>query len=515
MVTPLSLDNLFTPATADEWNDEELSLANTLDLPTTTWQPGGVERVIFATVANVQQESDVAASIINQARFLDFAATGSVTYATADGETVTTLVTPDPSIPSQNPTGALGWLDVLSDSVYNVQRILLTFAGGTLGIVNTSVSTYGPFSAGTYRVTQPGATGSPGYTNTADLTIPPTAQVGGAVISSILSAGGLIEVTTGVHGLSDGDEVMIVGALGVPQLFVPYVVWAITVTSPSTFTLDGSAFAGAWTGTGSAYEPQLADFIADTAGTASNVSAAGLVYVPVTSLIGVTVNNTGPWLGSDTESNEALAARCRLKLQSLSPDGPSGAYEYFALSSQSLALNVGSTKVASAITRALVTVDAVGTVTVTIANAAGAPGSSDVTVTDAVIQQYAVPVSVTETTQAAEEHDIAVVITVFLPSAYNTTANETIFTAAVESFFQSLPIGGVILGSGTSPDTNVVPFDGVIGSVFVAAKIANIPLKTGDVQGTLDAATANIQLLLTPVPEVATISTITMNIVSV
>lgn len=520
MVTPLSLDNLTQPATADDWFNECIALQATLGLPTTAWEPGSIERCMDTSLALVQQESDVAASIMIQAGFLDFAATGSVTYTDANGVVQTKYVTPDPSIPAQNPTGALGWLDVLSDSVYDVQRILAAKAGGTLAIVNTSASTYGPFTLGTYHVAQPTAPGSPGYTNTASLTIPPTAQLGGGPVSSIANSAGLISVITAAnHGLSTGAIVMVVGATGVTQLLAPYRVWTITVTSVTSFTLDGSTFSGAWTGTGSAYVPQTAAFTADVAGTASNAATANVVTQPVTSLIGVSVANTVPWVGSDTEGNVALADRCRLKLQSISVGGPKGAYEFFAKSSQVLAPTLSPPEtVAGVITRALVTTSATGTVTVTIANAGGAPPGGDVTATDDVIQAYAVPVSVTETTQAAANKSITAAINVFLPAAYNTAANTAMLTAAVSTYFQALPIGGVTLPGGTSPNTNVVPYEGVLGSVFIGAAVAGIPLKSGDVEGTLDGGSgpvrANIQLLLSPTPEVA-VPIVNLSLVSV
>lgn len=508
MSTPLSLANLTTPPTAADWFATLIGLQNTLGLPTTSWQPGSIERALDTSYALASQQSDVAASIMIMGGFLDLAAS-YITYVDANGVTQTVYVTPDPSIPAQNPTGALGWLDLLSDSVYDVQRILQTQAGGTEAIVNTSASTYGPFVAGTYHVAQPTAPGSPGYTNTSSLTIPPTAQLGGGPLSSIGNSGSLILITTAAaHGLNTGDLAMVIGAGGIPQLLAPYAVWTITKVNGTQFTLNGSTFSGGWTGTGSAYAPQTAAFIADNAGTGSNAATANVVTQPVTSLIGVSVNNTGPWIGSDTEGNASLVSRCRLKLQSISPNGPLGAYQFFALSSQTYAplLNPAQ-QVGGVITRARVDVTATGTVFVTIANASGAPSSPDVTATDAVIQAYAVPVSVTETTQAAADHAITATIKVYLPSAYKTAVNDALFIAAINSYFQALPIGGVTLPGGTSPNTNVVPYDGVIGSVFAAAAIAGIPLATGDVEGTLDGGSgpvmANIQLLLSPVPEVA------------
>lgn len=504
MVTPLTLANITTPPTSDEWNAAEFALATTLGLPTTAMQQGQIERTIFAVVANLQQQSDIAASLMIQAGFLDFAATGFVTYTALDGSTVTQYVTPDPSIPAQNPTAALGWLDVLADSLYDVQRILSTFAGGTEAIVNTSASTYGPFLGGTYHVSQPGVTGAPGYTNTASLTIPPTSPLGGGALSSVASAGGLIEITTAAaHGLVTGGLAMVVGVTGITQLTVPYRVWVITKTSSTTFTLQGSTFSGSWGANGSAYAPQLAAFSADLPGSASSAAAANLVTQSVTSLIGVSVTNTAAWIGDDIEGNIALRDRCKLKLLAIAVGAPGGAYAYYALLSQQLAPQLSPPETLSAaITRVRVDLDILtAQVFVTVAAAGGTVGSMDLGVVNDVIVAYAGIASFTATARSAVANNVTVVAKYFAPSAYLTTTNDAYFSGAILDYFRSLPIAGVTDAGGATPNTNVVPYDAVVGAVFRAATAANIPLTNVDL--TLNGATLNVQLALSPVPEVA------------
>jgi hypothetical protein len=503
-MTALSLPSLFTPATAAQWNTSLLDNADTLGLTTSAWQAGGVTRTTFAVVANMLMLEDVGISLLNMGGFLDYAATGSVTYTGLDGASVTVFVTPDPSIPAQNPTGDAGALDVLADSVYNVQRILATYAGGTQALLNTSAATYGPFAATTYHVAQPGATGSPSYSNVASLSIPPSA-IAGTVITAATNASPIAITTSTAHGLATGDTVFIAGALGNTAANGA---WLIVKTGASAFTLNGSVGSGAWTSGGIVYIPTTASFQADSIGTPSNATDANTVTLPVTSLSGVSVANVEPFLGSDIEGNVALAARCRLKLQSLSPNGPRGAYEYFALSSQQLAPALTPPLVvASAITRALVQSDPLtGTVTTTIANSAGAPSTgagSDTEATDAVIQAYCVPNAVTAITQAAAENTMPVVASVWVPSGY-ATAVVPVVEVALQVFFQVLAIGGVTNASGAAPNTNVVPFDALLGSLFVACQANNIPLQNAEL--TLDGGTSNVQLLLVPVPEVAVLS---------
>jgi hypothetical protein len=504
-------ETIFNPRSPAEYNTSQLQIADVLGLRTTSWEQGDPARTIFAIEANLFSLSDVDISVLAQGGFLDYAASGTVTYTDpVSGNDVTVYVTPDPADATQNPTGALGLLDVLAYNVYDVLRTLASPAGGTLAIANTSASTYGAFDVDGYHVAQPSAVGSPTYHNTASLTITPSATAG-AGISAATNASP-IAITDNLHGLATGDLVYIEGVLGNTAANGW---WVITKTGANGFTLDGSTGNGAYTGGGDVYVPQTAAFSADEDGTTSDASAAGVITQPVTSLVGVNVYNTGPWLGSDTETNVELAAKCRLKLQSLSPNGPRGAYEYFALESIAYApLLTPPLSVSNRITRALAQADLLtGTVTTTIANAAGAPSGSDVTATDAVIQAYCVPLAVTAITQAAANNSMAVVINAWVPAAYATAAAAAAVTA-VQDYFRALPIGGVTDPAETAPNTNIVPYNAVLGAVFKAFAAAKIPCQ--QVTGTVDGGTANVQLALSPVPEVATLSaTPTVNIISV
>lgn len=496
---PLSLDNLFAPPTADDWMTTLLNMAKAIGLPTTTWEAGGVERAMLATFSQALQQEGVSGSIIAQAGFLDFAATGTVTYTDATGAVVTLYVTPDPSIPAQNPTGALGWLDVLADSVYDVRRLLSAPAGGGEAIVNTSVTTYGPFAAGTYHVAQPSAPGSPGYTNASSLSIPPSVVVGSLSAPGATNVGGAINLHVIAHGLLTGATVFALAVGGTTEAIGA---WTITKIDADNFTLDGSVFVHAWTAGGTVYTPTVAAFVADSSGTASNANPRTITQ-PVTSLIGVTVGNPGSFVGSDVEGNVACAARCRLKLQSVSPNGPKGAYAYYALT----AFVIGPTlnpphPLSTPVNRALVQGGA-GSVTTTIANALGAPVSGDVNSTDAVIQAFAVPASDTETTVAAANHAVTVAL-----KAWVRTSDVSRFAAvaqvATQLFFRMLPIGGVTNTSGGAPNTNVVPYDAWLGAISVACAAASIVVQ--QLEGTLNGSAANVQLLLGPPVEVATLA---------
>ena len=50
----------------------------------------------------------------------------TVSYVALNGQTIKIYVTPDPSNPAQNPTGALGWLDATGQNVFDTTRITAT-----------------------------------------------------------------------------------------------------------------------------------------------------------------------------------------------------------------------------------------------------------------------------------------------------------------------------------------------------------------------------------------------------
>lgn len=495
-VPSLSIDQVFTPASWPEWVTTLLTNATTLGLTTTSWQAGGITRTILSALGFVLSYQDSTASLIAQGGFLDLAASGTASYTGVDGTITTVPVTPDPSLAGNDPESS-GWLDVLADSAYDVTRIRNTYAGGPLGIVNTSVATYGPFTAGTYHVADPYNNAT--YSNTASLTIAPSA-VAGTLVGGVVSDGGVIKITTTTsHGLSTGAVVGIVGVTGVTPL-LESTCWYIDVLTATTFTLRGSTFAGGYTGAGKVYVPTTATMKADAAGSVStSLDVAGVANVhtvtsPVTTLSGVSTDNLTVFLGSDVESNVALAARCRLKLQSLSLNGPKGAYSYAALSSQQLApdLNPPLT-VAQAITRAETFVDPLtGIVHVWIASASGAPSDPDVEATDAVVQAWAVPVATTAETAAASNVSVAAAAEIWVPAAFNTDATKAVFQNALQTFVGAVPIGGV-----TDPDgayENVLQFEAAEGALYIAAAAAQVTIQASTL--TLNGGTADISLEL-------------------
>ena len=388
----LPISDLFVPAPSgissavtptDSWLGKQLAVAETVELPVTSWQSGGMARTILAITASGLAEQDALVSAFAQAGFLQWAATGTVTFIKPDGTVITNPVTADPSDASANPSGALGWLDVLAEQLYDEFRLPQTYAAGVLYLVNTSASTVGPLATGQFHVAATTAA-QPTYSSTSSLTLSPSTgrnvtagSVGGSTVSLTLSS---------TSGLVAGD-VLFVGVLstksltGIDNTFQRL----LTVNSGTgvvTFTSGLASGTLSGTVTNGAYIPVTANIQADFAGP-NGTAAPGEITQLVTTYPGVYCSNTGSFVGDTWESNVALAARCLLRLQSISPGGAAGAYAYVTLSALTLFAEsafafsgnvLGTVNLSQAITKVIVLTDTTtGTVNVIVANATGAP----------------------------------------------------------------------------------------------------------------------------------------------
>jgi hypothetical protein len=347
MIGPLTVAQLFQPMPSGvgafgavptvpaqgTWLALELELAGQLGLQTTSWQSGAPELTIFGIEAVAFSMSDVDISIMAQGGFLQSAASGSVTYVTQNGSTVTQAVTPDPSNAAQNPTGALGWEDLLAANVYDVERLAATQAAGPLAIVNVTGLSKGPYAIGAYHVQ---SLLGPTYSNEEALTIPSSIIGGsGGTISGVAPGAQYTIVTTAsAHGLTPGDPVYVVlpatsGVTIFPGGQTPGSGFALVVSSTATTLQIAVPSSGTWTAGGTIYAPTTATMIADVAGIGSN-AGPGVVTTAVTQNANVYVSNLVGWSGSNWESNTDLANRCILSLAARSPNGANQAYVYFA-----------------------------------------------------------------------------------------------------------------------------------------------------------------------------------------
>jgi len=347
MTSPLTVSQLFTPMpsgvgpfgqvpgnpASETWYGVMLTVAGYVQLPTTSWQPGAPERSILAIEAVTFSQSDAEISKSAQGAFLQSAASGSVTFVTVDGTTISIPVTPDPSNPAQNPGGQPGWLDLLAQSTYNVTRLNATAASGPLALVNLQGTTYN-YGAGAYHAknTATGAT----YTNPSALAIPSSAipSTGGVIVGVTPGLQNTTIVTQSAHGLAPGQTVYITMPSGsVLSIFqanpTPGSGFAlVTGVTTTSFTI-GVPSSGSYGGGGTVYLCTVATMTADVIGLGGN-AGPGTVTTNITQNAGVFTSNVIGWSGSNYESNAALVSRTTLSIAAASPNGPSQAYVYFA-----------------------------------------------------------------------------------------------------------------------------------------------------------------------------------------
>jgi hypothetical protein len=333
----------------------------------------------------VESQQDSLVSLMAQGGFLDWAATGTVTYELINGQSSTLYVTPDPSIPSQNPSGALGWLDVLANEVYNVQRVTATFASGNVYLVNTSATTYS-LAAGQFHTANAltSVTPAPTYSNTAAISLTPSPSTS---ISAASIVAGLATLTVGsTSGITVGQIIFVAGTGNITIDNTWQVITAVPGGTSLQFVNPGASGSAS---AGKVYSPASFAFQADVVG-ASSSAVVGALTTVVTTQIGVESYNASALIGTNAESNGSVVLRCRARLATLSMAGPKGAFVFTALSAgQLLAANPivvpGGSQVSLVngnIVAAFSYVDTnSGDVTTVIANAAG---STDGTVSNPV-----------------------------------------------------------------------------------------------------------------------------------
>lgn len=494
MTISLSLSDAIRLSSAKEWGNALLAAGKTLKLKVTSWQLGSVVRTVLGVVAYGFQAQEAFISGIAQGGLLRYAAFGTITFTDATGKVVTQPVTPE---------FGPGFLDLLCDSNYDVQRVDEDYAGGVEALTNTSGSTYGPFAPGTYHIANVWTQQT--YSNVATLTIPPSVAVD--TVADVTDVGGAIQIeTSSSHGLTDGNIVTIQGVVGITAL-VASSSWRVLVTGPKTFLLVGSTYSGTYTSGGTVYAPTVATFRADTIGTvgdsldADGVPNVGTITQPVTSLVGVKVHNVDTFLGADRETNAALYERALLKLKSVSPDGPTGAYRYYALTASKYAALLTPPRILSTpITRETTANDVLtGTVYSFVANQAGPPGSDDLTTIRMVVNSRARPNAVTARIVAATPRDVAVTAVLELPTGYDTIENRAAFQKAVQDYVRTFPIGGE-----SDPEqrySNILPREGVSGAIWKKAQELGIPLLNVILQ--LDGREADVQLAYDPSSQIA------------
>jgi hypothetical protein len=189
-------------------------------------------------------------------------------------------------------------------------------------------------------------------------------------------------------------------------------------------------------------------FRATESGAASS-SGVGTITSIVTTMTGVTCANTTAFVGSDEESTALLRTRALLKPQSLSPNGPSAAYEFFARN----AVRQDGTSIG--VTRATVTpYSTTGKVYVTVATASGGvSGSSTDPSTDlgaiylSILKNALTQcVELTVLSATAKPFDLSIACYWADGTSVPNAQQYDIAFGALSAWLAALPIGGVSVG---------------------------------------------------------------------
>ncbi len=179
---------------------------------------------------------------------------------------------------------------------------------------------------------------------------------------------------------------------------------------------------------------------ADEPGSDSSAGAGEIDDFNGQGLDGVEVSNATAAIGFDKQSKATTNLQCSDKLESLSPDGPSGAYAFVARN-RDLTENAAVTRV-----RAISSSDS-GDVTIYIATPSGAVTGPDRDKVEAAIVRWATPLCVTPTVISASNVVIDVTYEIWVYSSVNKTEAEV--KAAILRSLQALiadrPVGGDII----------------------------------------------------------------------
>lgn len=258
---------------------------------------------------------------------------------------------------------------------------------------------------------------------------------------------------------------------------------------------EGYTYASATGGSVPAGGTLTVTLTADQPGVTGTAAAGTIVIQDGPS--GLAGTNAAAIVGLGQEPNVALAARCRAKLASLSPNGAAAAYAYFApLATTSGGVSLGVTRVGTIAGHYdfnyLPTQPYPGQVYLYAATASGplGGGSSPPAETGACyelwryLMQWCVPDAVWLRVLPATQALIPITATIYVRSPEITV--EQVYVA-VASYFATIPIGGIRIGA-----TGVVPFSGIIDAIHnISPTVRSVALTT---------PTGNVVLLPSDVP---------------
>ena len=233
------------------------------------------------------------------------------------------------------------------------------------------------------------------------------------------------------------------------------------------------------------------------AGMGSTAIAGSIVRVEP-ALIGVQCTNAAALIGSDEESEDALRARCRAKLGSLSANGPRSAYDFI---SQSYELNGGVV-----VTRSLTLADSpIGEVTHYIAGPTGSITAPDVAKVQDAIARIAYPTTIDVTVLSATPIALDITATLYVYTSENLTAAEVqaLALARLIDYVPTIPIGGHRAGTN---GVRVSALEGELKAAGTSETVRRGPIHAAEVTTpSADVAMSTAQVVV--------LGTVTLNVV--
>ena len=211
---------------------------------------------------------------------------------------------------------------------------------------------------------------------------------------------------------------------------------------------------------------------------ADSTSAPGTIDTLETVLLGVTVTNAAALVGQDPETDAGLRTRSLAKTGTLSPNGPSDAYLFVALSAETTA------GAPAGVTRLTDTPDGEGNVSVLVADGSGSLTGSvgdpatPLGAVDEAIQTQTVPLAVTATVASATPLAIAVTYEAWVKSTVGLTGSQisTAIALALTNYFASVPIGGLSKTVGGSTFVFTDAIKSVIGNAVGETNLIDLDL---------------------------------------
>lgn len=240
------------------------------------------------------------------------------------------------------------------------------------------------------------------------------------------------------------------------------------------------------------------DVTADEAGSDSSAAATEIDEL-VTQLLGVTCSNATAATGTDEQDEAVTRAQCRAKLDTLSPNGPKGAYDFVAKDP-----DLAGT---SACTRSRTYSDSdTGDVTVYLAGPSGAVAEADRALIEDAILDWATPLCITPTVLSATNVTVDVTYALWIYKSVNLDATEieTAIETALEEMFADRPIGGDIIPPATTGKMYRSLIESTIRGVYPQAFRVSVTVPTGDTDidngevAALGTVTATINLVVDP-----------------